>query len=413
MHAIRTTIKLLIFFILFAYSLQAQNTEELPYVLIISFDGFRWDYPNRGITPNLDKIAKEGVKALSFEPTFPSKTFPNHLSIVTGMYIDHHGILYNRFKNPFSQREYQIKDTTALRDARWYDGEPLWVTARKNGIISSSYFWPGSELKEDYLHPDYFKYYDKTRPHKERIEGIIHWLSLPPEKRPHLLFLYFSDTDTQGHRYGPESQEVNQAIQLLDAQIGYLNKRLDDIGMRNKINIIILSDHGMTNVRPDGLIKLWEILGDRQVKLEGYGPVIQFFCHSQQEKQEIYRLMKKAENGFKIYRREELPNYFHYNRHPYLGDLIAVADPGYSFILNEKKYNKLKKRTAMGDHGYDNHYLDMHGIFFAVGPAFKKGYQTGTIRNIDVYPLVCKILGMRWNRNIDGSLERIGFILKQ
>jgi len=404
---------LVILIVLFSVTAAARAQPEKPYVLIISLDGFRWDYPDRGLSPNLTAMAQKGVRALTFEPAFPSKTFPNHYTIVTGLYPQNHGLINNRFENPFNGEHYRIGDTSAVRDDRWYQGETLWATAWRNGIKSASFFWPGSETHLPYKHPTYFKHYNGKISHEERIEGIIHWLQLPPDKRPHLLFLYFSDTDTQGHRHGPDSREVNRAIQLLDEKIGYLQRRLQEIDMLQKVNIIVLSDHGMTGLKADGVIRLWQILGDETVPVAGYGPLVQFFIKDKGQRERVYQKLKAAQKGFKVYRKEEMPAWFHYSAHPFLGDLIAVADLGNTFVKNAQELEKLKKRHPRGDHGYDNHTQDMQGIFIAAGPAIRQNYRCNTLRNIDVYPLVCKILKMVPNQKIDGSLQRIGFILKE
>ncbi len=398
-------------FLLFLSLALAQSAAKTPYVLIISFDGFRWDYLDRGITPNLLKMADKGVRAITFEPAFPSKTFPNHYTIVTGLYPEHHGLINNSFYDPFQQRRYRLADSNAVKDAYWYHGESLWETAKRQGVVSASYFWPGSEVRLSYRHPDYFERYEHTRPALKRINGIIKWLELPEEKRPHLMFLYFSDTDDFGHRYGPDSPQINEAIQLLDSHIGTLQAKLDSIGFADKINLIVLSDHGMTPLFPNGQILLYKIVKDFEVRTDGYGPLIQFFPKNEKEKQRLYQQLIQNQNHYTVYTKENLPAYFHYQNSPFIGEIIAIADLGYTFVRSPQELQKIKKNQPKGDHGYDNHTLDMQGIFVASGPAFKKGYRCETLHNVDVYPLVCKILGLVPNGKIDGRLERIEFIL--
>jgi len=404
--------KLLFILLVVVQALFAKAASEKPYVLLISFDGFRWDYTERGITPNMRQMAKEGVQALSFQPAFPSKTFPNHYSIVTGLYPQNHRLINNRFINPFNNERYQVGDSISVRNAKWYGGEALWETAQRQGVLSASFFWPGSEVNLSYRRPTYFKRYDGSVALEQRIEGIIKWLQLPGKKRPHLLFLYFSNTDTQGHRFGPNSPQINQAIRFLDRELGVLFKKLDKIGMKDSVNVILVSDHGMTRLLPKGLIKLQDILNNRKVRMTGYGPLVQFFTRSDKEKEALYRLLSKHAKGFNVYKKEEIPEYFHYSKNAFIGDIIAVANLGYSFIRNNDELKKVLKRRPQGDHGYDNHTLDMQGIFLACGPAFKVNYRCSTLWNIDVYPLVCKVLGLVPNQEIDGRLERIGFILK-
>ncbi len=386
------------------------SAQEKPYVLLISFDGFRWDYLDRGLTPHLDSLAKRGVRALSLRSTFPSKTFPNHLSIITGMYPENHGIIMNRFVNPFTGEKYQVGDTTSVRDARWYWGEALWETAERQGIISACYFWPGSEVHLSYRHPTYYEKYEHKRPYRTRVDGIIRWLQLPEDRRPHFLTLYFDATDTQGHAHGPDAPETNAAIQRLDNITGYLLHKLQQIGFRDRINIIILSDHGMTEIRGDQLINIEKMLHGFPCQLQGIGPVMMVTPPPGQMEEVLATIQSQARH-FRVYRREEIPDYFHFKHNPFIAPIVLVAEPGWS-LVNQQMEQKMKTHTVGGNHGYDPNYLDMHGIFLAAGPAFKQGYRTGTLWNIDVYPLICKILGIVPRQNIDGKLERIEFILK-
>ncbi|NMB82229.1 MAG: alkaline phosphatase family protein, partial [Ignavibacteria bacterium] len=190
----------LLFILISAFSLFPQSGK--PYVILVSLDGFRWDYLNRGLSPNLEFIRDNGASALSLRPTFPSKTFPNHQSIITGMYIENHGIIANTFRDEFKNELYRMGDTSAVRNSRWYLGEAFWETAERNGITTASYFWPGSEMNLEYRRPTYFENYEHNRPYEKRVEGVANWLKLPVDKRPHFITLYFDDTDTQGHRYG-------------------------------------------------------------------------------------------------------------------------------------------------------------------------------------------------------------------
>lgn len=403
---------LLIFLISSPSVILGGPVSQRPYLIIISLDGFRWDYPHRGITPNLDIIAQKGVRALTLKPVFPSKTFPNHYSIATGLYSENHGIINNNFENPFTEKEYRIGDTSAVREDRWYQGETIWAAANRQGLKTASFFWPGSETHLDYKHPTYFQRYNASIAPEHRIEGVIAWLQLPENERPNLIFLYFSDTDDAGHQYGPDSEEMNQVIQGLDSKLGYFYDQLKKIKMAEVVNVIILSDHGMTKTDQDKVILLPEIFDSQIPEFSGSGPLIQFHVGDKTEKDRVYQQLKSREKNFRVYYREEFPRYYHYNHHPFLGDIIALADLGYSFIRDQDRLAKMSTPYSKGDHGYDNHALDMHGIFFARGPDFKEGYQTGTLLNIDLYPLACKLLGIMPSQLIDGSLERIGFILK-
>jgi predicted AlkP superfamily pyrophosphatase or phosphodiesterase len=390
------------FFITVSVFAQTQK----PYVILISFDGFRWDYLDRGLSPNLEFIRQNGVSALSLRPSFPSKTFPNHQSIITGMYIENHGIIANTFRDEFSNEFYRMGDTSAVRNSRWYLGEAFWETAERNGITTASYFWPGSEMNLSYRRPTYYENYEHNRPYEKRVEGVVNWLKLPIEKRPRFITLYFDDTDTQGHRYGTDSPEVNEAIKRVDGMLGLLFSKLDEIKMRDSVNIIVVSDHGMTDISDKRVVNIENLLKGYNCKFFDSGPLMT--VDAPKEKFEVvYQLLKKSENHFKVYKKSEMPEYFHYKNHPFIGEILIVADMGWSLISNRRS-----EYDSKGNHGYDNNHLDMHGIFLAIGPNFKNGYRTGTVWNIDIYPLLCRIFNISPRSNIDGKAERIEFILK-
>lgn len=384
--------------------------QSKPYVLLVSFDGFRWDYLNRGLTPNLQKIRNEGVSALSFRPSFPSKTFPNHQSIITGMYPAHHGIYANYFSDPFFKEIYKLGDTNAVTNPRWYLGEAFWETAERQGITTASFFWPGSEVKLDYRRPTYYKNFDTNIPNKIRVEGVFEWLKLPYEDRPHFLTLYFSDTDEKGHKFGPNSNQCNEAIKQLDEIAGLLMQKLDEIKMKDSVDVIFLSDHGMTEVSSDRIVNVEKILDGYKCKFWDES-VLMTIEPPKDKLTEVYELLKKNQKHYKVYLREEVPEHFHFNDNPLIPKIVVIPEIGWN-VLTNKGLNRFSGDYSKGNHGYDNHHLDMHGIFLATGPSFKQSYNTGTLWNIDIYPLLCKIFGIMPRANIDGKLERIEFILK-
>lgn len=377
-----------------------------PYVILISYDAFRWDYLNRGISPNLEKIRNEGVSAVSLQPCYPSKTFPNHISIITGMYPEHHGIIANNIYDPYRKATYKMNDTISIRDGRWYLGEAFWETAERQGVVTASYFWPGSELLLQYRRPTYFVNYQHTKPYEQRVDGAIEWLQLPQEKRPHFITMYFHETDDKGHKFGPDSPETNEAIKRLDEVTGYLLNKLDSIKMRDSVNIIFVSDHGMTEVSKDKSVDIEKIVNSKDCKFFDAGPLM-FVTPLNENLKQVYETLKKNESHYKVYYRNEIPEYFHFNDHPFISPIVVMADLGWSVTTSKKS-----DWDGKGNHGFDNSQLDMHGIFLATGPNFKKHFRTGTMLNIDIYPLLCKIFDIYPRTNIDGKLERIGFILK-
>lgn len=381
---------------------QAQPT---PYVILVSFDGFRWDYAERGLTPNLDAIKREGTSALSFKPAYPSVTFPNHLSIITGMHPQNHSLILNYFEN--NQGEiYKLSDSLAVRNPKWYHGEAFWETAKRNNIKTASYFWPGSELTDANRRPDYYKAYNHNEPHQNKIDGIIKWLQLPQSERPHFITLYFHDTDSQGHKYGTIGREIDSTIAVMDSLIGVLRRRIESIGMKDSINLIILSDHGMTDVSENRKIDLKELLSGFDCKVNDISALSMIKPNNPNDLQNIYNKLKSSENKYKVYLKEDMPEYFNFKDNPYIFPIVLVADIGWSFKYRESNYK------PKAEHGFDNNHIDMHGIFFAVGNKFKQNYRIGTLSNLEIYPLLCEIFGIYPRNNIDGDIERVKFILK-
>ena len=406
----KSPVKLFLFQILiliFSLNLYAQ---EKPYVILISMDGFRWDYIYRGITPNLNKLADEGVHALSLRPSFPSKTFPNHYSIITGMYPENHGIIFNSFTNTFTGETYRIGDTISTRQSKWYKGEAFWETANRHNIKTASFFWVGSEQDVDYKRPTYFYHYNQNISFEERVNGVIKWLQLPENERPQFITLYFEEPDSKGHSFGPNSPETNKAIALVDSMLGLLINKLKNIGMEDKVNIIVVSDHGMTEISDKRIINIEEILKDYKCKFYGMGTSIMIDAEPD-KLNEIYQTLKKNEKNYRVYMKDEIPEYFHFSKNPFILPIIVIAETGWTLVTNEY-FKRTRSYSIHGEHGFDNHHLDMHGIFIAKGPAFRSGYKTGTLWNVDVYPLLCKIFNITPNNLIDGDINRIGFILK-
>jgi ectonucleotide pyrophosphatase/phosphodiesterase family member 5 len=384
--------------------------QSKPYLILISFDGFRWDYVNRGITPNFDYISENGVSAKSLRSCFPTKTFPNHISIVTGMYPEHHGIITNGFLDPFTNTRFSISDTITKRESKWYKGEAFWETAERQGIKTASHFWPGSDITLHYRHPTYYYEYNGKIPYRERVDRVIDWLKLPYVQRPHFITSYFEATDTYGHKYGPNSPEINFAISQLDSILGYYFEKLKEINLFDSTNIMVVSDHGMTEVSINKVINIENILEGYKYKQNDDGPFMMIESETGQL-DNIYNKLKENENHYKVYKRENVPAYFHFSDNPLISKIVIIAENGWSLETN-KSFENMNKWNPKGNHGYDNYSMDMNGIFYAIGPSFKKNYQVGTVNNIDIYPLLCKIFNVFPNQLIDGKLERIEYILK-
>ncbi|MBL1212726.1 MAG: alkaline phosphatase family protein [Ignavibacteriae bacterium] len=401
--------KKLLFIIFLTAFLKVQS--QTPYTILISFDGFRWDYSEREITPNLDKLAGQGVSALSLRPCFPTKTYPNHLSIITGCYIEKHGIIANSFADPLTGEEFSLSNRNTVQNEKWYKAKTFWELAEENGIKSASYFFPGSELKNPKRRPSYFHYYDHNLPYEDRIDGVIDWLKLPIKERPKFISLYFHETDSYGHKYGPDAPETNIAIALLDSMLGILMHELENIDLRDSTNIIVLSDHGMTEISTERVVNIEELLNEYEVKIQGEKPFM-LIEPDGDEIDEVYEILKLHDEHYSVYKKQKIPEWFHYKNNNAISSILVVAENGWSLVTNDwlESFNKY---AGKGNHGYDNNHFDMHGIFYAAGPSFKNNYKTGTVWNIDIFPLLCEIYMLPVSENIDGKSERINFILKE
>jgi predicted AlkP superfamily pyrophosphatase or phosphodiesterase len=370
-----------------------------PYVVMLSMDGFRWDYPDNCPTPNLDRMAAHGVKARSLQPSFPSKTFPNHYTIATGLYPDHHGIVDNNFFDPETGRQYSLSDQQAVEDPSFYGGEPIWLTAKKNGIISATFYWVGSEAPIKGMRPAYWKQYNHDFPFQQRIDTVIYWLNLPEEKRPHLILWYFEEPDGIGHDFGPEGEETIRMVMHLDSLMGILLDKIDALPIADQVNIIITSDHGMEQLSPDRCINLKKFIDYNWFgEIEGRSPNLTL-----KVKSEFADTAWKALSSIPhltAWKHGEVPDSLHYGLNPRTLDFVLVADSSWQFTMTGKV------PRSSGAHGYNPYNTDMHAIFYARGPAFRVGYQQPTFENVDIYPLICHILKIPPAPS-DGRFERV------
>ena len=369
---------------------------EDQYVILISFDGFRYDYTDRVETPNFDYLEKWGVKAKSLKPIFPSFTFPNHYSIATGCYANKHGILGNEFKTGLGRYSYKNKNT--VQDAKWYGAEPIWVTAEKNGIITATYFWVGSEAPIGGYYPTYYKNYQNGIDPKKKVDQAINWLELPVNERPRLICLYFNEPDHAGHIFGANSKEVNEQIKESDNILGYLLRSLTKLDIYNRTNILIVSDHGMVDVSKEKVINIddFNISGI----IDGKGPVMNVIT---QDESIItipnVKVVSSLEN-----------NNLNYNNPIY--DFLLIADEGWMMYTNDHLEEYDGKLPIKGMHGYNPDNMNMHAIFYAYGPRFKKAMEIDTFELIHIYPILCELLEISPYKDIDGRLEVLKPILK-
>ena len=390
---------------LIIHTVYASDADE--YVLLISMDGFRYDYLDKANTPNFDKLVNTGVSAKALIPVFTSKTFPNHYSIATGMYAENHGLIANTFFANDLNKQYSIRDRNAVENGAFYGGEPIWVTAESQNVISASYFWVGSEAVIKGQQPTYWKKYNQKVSFESRIDSVISWYSKPVQSRPRLILLYFHEPDWTGHEYGPNSNETISQIENMDNVFGNLISKISKLSIYNNLNIIIVSDHGMTEVNPHSTIDLSLVTDLSNMRVNGSGPTVFISSESKKQLKQTYKQLKNIDNA-DVYWKQNIPKRFHYRNHVRIPDLLVLANEGWSLMPLGHGSS-----TPKGSHGYDNQLDNMKAIFMAKGPSFKKGYRRDEFENIHIYPLITHILGIKSYPNIDGDLEQVKDLLSK
>lgn len=378
-------------------------------LLLISFDGFRYDYLPKVDTPHFDILVSEGVRAEGLIPVFPSKTFPNHYAIATGLYPENSGFVNNTMYDPEWEEWYRIRDREAVEDGKWYGGEPIWNTLEKQGIRTGTMFWVGSEADIQGMHPTHWKRYDDDMPHKARVDTVVQWLSGSREEAVDFATLYFSHVDTQGHRYGTESDSVEAAIREADRIMGYLKEQLQDSSLWDRTNILVVSDHGMIDLSEEKIIELDKIVNMDHIERIIWGPLTMIQPKSGKEA-EIYETLKAQEEFYRVYKKENIPDRYHLKNSRRVSDIVLIADLGYT-ILDSKNREQFIKSLPRGTHGYDPNEKAMHAFFLARGSAFKQDTTVEAFQNIHLYELMNHLMGTEPAPN-DGSLDSVRVILK-
>ena len=369
--------------------------------VIISLDGFRWDYTQWYDTPFLDRMSEEGVEA-ALIPSYPSKTFPNHYTLATGLYPDHHGIIGNKFINRATGKKFSLSNREVKHDAHYYGGEPIWLTAQRQGLRTAVFYWPGSDVAVQGKYPDkYFNYDQEPRlTFGQRIDGILKQLRRPEAKRPQLIMAYFEQPDHNGHVYGPQAKQTRIAVMEIDKLISNLYERIQKLPISDKVNFIVVSDHGMTLTMPEKHINARQYLKKEwYYDIEGDAPANVYAREGCADS--ICQALQGVDHT-RVWHRTEVPYYLHYGTNENVGDVVIDTELGWLFSDKKAEYG--------GTHGYDPSYNDMHALFRAVGPAFKH-ISLPHFPNVDVYPLLCHLLGIEPAPN-DGSLNIVKRMLR-
>jgi alkaline phosphatase D len=392
----RRIIFFLLFFLIGAFS-NAQP-KPAPYVILVSFDGFRYDYVNNFNPPHFKEFISKGSQAEALIPSFPSKTFPNHYTLVTGLNPGNHGLVDNTFYDRKRDDTYGMRKESLVADPYYYGGIPLWELAKRNGMKSASYFWVGSEMSDESRRPDYYFRFDDTVDPASRVDQVINWLKLPEQERPHLITLYFSFPDHEGHTYGPNSEENRMAVLRADSLLGKLMRGVQSTNL--SVNVILVSDHGMSEltVQEETYIFIDELIDRKNpfVKLANGGTQTHLYISDVHRRDSVYTVLKNSEKNYNVLKKENFPARWNY-QHDRVGDLMVVATPGHYIRegSRERFLNSAKLESKFGVHGFDPvEVADMRGIFYAQGPNIKSGITVTPFQNIHVYPFIVKILGL-------------------
>jgi len=390
----------------------SKTAQKKPYLILISLDGFRWDYVEKYQPPNLSAFIKKGVKAESLIPSFPTKTFPNHYTIATGLYPEKHGIIGNIFYDYKKDTLFNKRSQGMAEDGSFYGGSPIWVEANKANIVTASYFFVGTEAAIQGIRPTYYYTFDNSVKNDEKVNQAINWLNLKEKRRPHFITLYFSDLDNAGHRFGINDEELKKALIDLDKNLGDLFKGVSETGL--PVNIMIVSDHGMGNQSTKNIIPIDSIENDALFMTIEEGTIVNIHPKKDVEVDSILQYLRQKEINFKAYKTENTPGFEYSPRNKNWGEILLIPDYGYYFWNQRRKDALIKEGvTTIGIHGYDSKHKEMHGIFYANGPAFKDDYEIPSIKNIHLYPLMCKILRLKIPKSIDGDINQIESVLKE
>lgn len=384
------------------------------YVVLVSLDGFRWDYAKRDNAAHLLALGKQGVWAPEgMLPSYPSLTFPNHYTIVTGLYPEHHGVVANSFYDPARKARYSMSDEKAVTDGSWYGGTPLWSLAESRGMRTAVLLWPGSEAEIAGYRPTWYAHYDgKTQATDEaeqaRIDDAVALLHEPEAERPHLIAIYYSEPDHEGHEYGPDARQTRAAELKVDALVGRLKAALDKTGL--PVDLVVVSDHGMA--RSEGG---WITL-DAFADLKGFetdGPLL--YAQTEEDRERAYNALKKASSQFVAYRLKNVPAGLNDNRNPRSGDPVVIATGPYAIRAHGPQAqagSEPDKPPTAGMHGFDPRIVpEMKASFFAAGPDIVEGKTVAPFENVNLYPWLAHMLGMAAPKS-DGSLNILAGTLR-
>ena len=354
-----------------------------------------------------------GVRAAALIPSFPSKTFPNHYTLVTGLYPGHHGVIANNMHDPNTGRRFSLSNRREVRDAMWWGGEPIWVGLQNAGQQTAPMFWPGSEAPLLGQRPKYWMPYDETMPGNARVDRVLGWLDLASADRPTFLTLYFEDVDSAAHRYGPESRNVHEAVSRVDGYLGRLLRGLEQRGILDNVNVVITSDHGLSETHVDRIVALDDYIDLDDVEIIDINPTLGLLPKPGRQ-DAVYNALANAHPRLHVYLKRETPPHWHYRDHPRIPPIVGVVDEGWEVLRRATLPVRISRRLfgPRGAHGYDPHRaMSMRGVFAAAGPAFKRGVSVPPFENVSVYNVLTAVLGVTPAPN-DGDPAVVSSLLK-
>ncbi len=382
-----------------AATVEATLEAPQPIVVLISIDGFRPDYIERGVTPVLRRLADEGAFG-PMTPSFPSATFPNHYTQVTGLHPDNHGIVSNTMRDEALGR-FSLGNRDAVSDRRWWDdAEPLWVTAERAGIITGTMFWPGSEADIRGVRPSLWSVFDQSLPGDARVDRLLSWLDLPEGQRPRFATLYFDIVDTAGHNHGPDSAEVNEAAASVDASLARLLAGLEARGLSDQVVLVIVSDHGMAETSPERAIYLDDVIDLESVEVLTWGYLSGIYPREGREVEVRAALLRDHAN-MDCWAKDQIPAHLNYGRHPRVPPYVCLAESGWMIASRARPITRVG-----GAHGYDPRHPDMAAIVLVHGPGVRAGVTLSDVSAVDVHPLLGALLDLEVPRG-DGSLDAL------
>jgi len=410
----KTIVLVWVLFAVIAVNGQEPIRDLKPTVVLVSLDGFRADYLAKYQHPTLDELSRTGVRARWMTPSYPSLTFPNHYTIATGLYPEHTGIVANDIYDPEFNAFFALSKREEVQNGRWWGGEPIWITAEKQGQKASATFWPGSEAEIKGRRASYWKTFDDKVTPNERVDGVLSLLDLTQAQRPTFLTLYLSNVDHEGHEHSPESKEVADAIKLVDDALNRLIEGLRARQIYDGVNLIVVSDHGMAAQPPNHEVVLDDYFDAKAAEHISWGnQVTNIFAKNSNERRLLRSFQRKRVDHAKCYAKHGVPSRFHYRDNRRIGSVVCMAEQGY-LLKSRSRYEEDKKRlttNVRGAHGYDNLLRSMRAIFIAHGPAFKKGVTVAPFPNIDVYNIMTRVLKLKPAKN-DGSLSAARAVLR-